>query len=68
MNKYSILMKLETEDGQNYYSDYYYSLLISYMFIYLKRVLNKDNFIKEYTQQFNDIFKNALLPLLILTN
>ena len=68
MNKYSILMKLETEDEQNYYSDYHYSLLISYMFIYLKRALNKDNFIKEYTQQFNDIFKNALLPLLILTN
>ena len=66
MNKYSILMKLETEDEQ--YSDYHYSLLISYMFIYLKRALNKDNFIKEYTQQFNDIFKNALLPLLILTN
>ena len=68
MNKYSILMKLETEDEQNYYYDYHYSLLISYMFIYLKRALNKDNFIKEYTQQFNDIFKNALLPLLILTN
>ena len=47
MNKYSILMKLQIEDGQNYYSDYHFSLLISYMFIYLKRVLNKDNFIKE---------------------
>ena len=67
MNKYSILMKLETEDEQNFYSDYNYSLLISYMFIYLKRSLGKDNFIKEYTKQFNDIFKNALLPLLILS-
>ena len=38
------------------------------MFIYLKRVLNKDNFIKEFTHQFNDIFKNALLPLFILIN
>ena len=68
MNKYSFLMKLQIEDGQNYYCDYHYSLLISYMFIYLKRVLNKDNFIKEFTQQFNDIFKNDLLPLFILIN
>ena len=68
MNKYSNLMKLETEDEKDFYSDYNYSLLISYMFIYLKRILSKDNFIREYTSQFNDIYKNILLPLLILTN
>ena len=68
MNKFSILMKLETEDEQGIYVDYNYSLLISYMFIYLKRVLYKDNFINEYTVQFNDMYKTILLPLLILTN
>jgi len=68
LNKYSNLMKLETEDEQGYYSDYNYSLLISYMFIYLKRILYKDNFTKEYTTLFNDMYKNILLPLLILTN
>ena len=68
MNKYSNLMKLETEDDNNSNSDYNYSLLIAYLFIYLKRILGKDNFIKEYTQQFNDLYKNILLPLLILTN
>ena len=68
MNKYSNLMKLETEDENNSYYDHNYSLLIAYMFIYLKRILGKDNFIKEYTQQFNDLYKNILLPLLILTN
>ena len=47
LNKYSNLMKLETEDEQGYYSDYNYSLLISYMFIYLKRILYKYNFINE---------------------
>ena len=67
MNKYSNLMKLETEDEQDSYPDYNYSLLISYMFIYLKRILGKDNFIKEYTSQFNEIYKNILLPLLIPT-
>ena len=68
VNKYSYIMKLETEDEQGTYDDYNYSLLISYMFIYLKRVLYKDNFITEYTVQFNDMFKNILLPLLILSN
>jgi DNA-binding Lrp family transcriptional regulator len=68
LNKYSNLMKLETEDEQEIYSDYNYTLLISYMFIYLKRILYKDNFIKEYTIIFNDMYKNILLPLLILTN
>ena len=68
LNKYSNLMKLETEDEQGYYSDYNYSLLISYMFIYLKRILYKDNFTKEYTTLFNGMYKNILLPLLILTN
>ena len=68
LNKYSNLMKLETEDEQEYYSDYNYSLLISYMFIYLKRILYKDNFTKEYTTLFNGMYKNILLPLLILTN
>jgi hypothetical protein len=68
LNKYSNLMKLEIEDEQGYYSDYNYSLLISYMFIYLKRILYKDNFTKEYTTLFNGMYKNILLPLLILTN
>ena len=68
LNKYMNLMKLESEDEQGIYSDNYYNLLISYMFIYLKRILNKDNFNKEYTSQFNGIYKNILLPLLILTN
>ena len=61
-------MKLDTEDDNYSYSDYNYSLLIAYMFIFLKRILGKDNFIKEYTQQFNDLYKNILLTLLILTN
>ena len=61
-------MKLDTEDDNYSYSDYNSSLLIAYMFIFLKRILGKDNFIKEYTQQFNDLYKNILLTLLILTN
>ena len=67
MNKYSNIMKLETEDENKLYKDNNYSLLIAYMFIYLKRVLKKDNFIKEFTSEFNNMYKNILLPLLINT-
>ena len=50
MNKYTYIIKLESDDN---YPDYSYSLIISYMFIYLKRILNKDNFIQEFTNIFN---------------
>ena len=68
MNKYSYLIKIETEEKDRDYPDYNYSLLISYMFIYLKRIFNKDNYIIDYTTYFNNMYKNILLPLLVITN
>ena len=68
MNKYVYLIKLESEDKDREYPDYNYSLLISYMFIYLKRIFNKDNYINDYTTYFNNMYKNILLPLLLITN
>ena len=68
MNKYAYLIKLESEDKDRDYPDYNYSLLISYMFIYLKRIFSKDNYIIEYTAYFNNMYKNILLPLLLITN
>jgi len=68
MNKYAYLIKLEKEDEEQDYSDYYYSLTISYMFIYLKRIFSKDNFILDYTAHFNKMYKNILLPLLLISD
>ena len=65
MNKYTYIIKLESDDN---YPDYSYSLIISYMFIYLKRILNKDNFIQEFTNIFNSMYKNILLPLLVISD
>ena len=67
MNKFSYLIKMETSNINNEYPDYNYSLLISFMFIYLKRILGKKTFINEFTSEFNLFFKNILLPLLIIT-
>ena len=65
MNKFTYIIKMEsTED----YPDYHYSLIISYMFIHLRRTLTKDNFIYEYTKHFNSMYKNILLPLLLITD
>ena len=68
MNKYMYLIKLETESENEYYPDYSYSFIISYMFIYLHRIFNKYNFILDYTLHFNNMYKNILLPLLLITN
>ena len=68
LNKYSYLIKIEISNIINEYPDYSYTLLISFMFIYLKRILSKKNFINEYNSEFKFFFKNVLLPLLILTN
>ena len=65
MNKFSYLIKIESDDN---YPDYSYSLVICYMFIFLKRILNNDNFINEYTTYFNSMYKNILLPLLLITD
>ena len=65
INKYTYIIKLDTDIN---YPDYSYSLLISFMFIYLKRILNKKFFINEYTSKFNILYKNILLPLLIMTD
>ena len=65
MNKYNYLINIQSSDD---YPDYHYSLIISYMFIYLKRILNKDNFIHEYEKSFNSMYKNVLLPLLLISN
>ena len=65
MNKYTYIIKLESDDN---YPDYSYTLIISYMFIYLKRILNKDNFIQEFTNIFNSMYKNILLPLLVISD
>ena len=67
LNKYSYLIKIEISNIINEYPDYSYTLLISFMFIYLKRILSKKNFINEYNSEFKFFFKNVLLPLLILT-
>ena len=68
MNKYEYLIKIDSEEKENYYFDNSYSFIISYMFIYLKRIFSKDNFILDYTTYFNSMYKNILLPLLIITN
>jgi hypothetical protein len=68
MNKYTYLIKMDSENEVENYYDYNYSLLISYMFIYLRRIFYKDNFILEYTIHFNNMYKNILLPLLVITN
>lgn len=65
MNKYTYIIKLES-DGN--YLDNSYNLIISYMFIYLKRILNKDSFIQEFTNIFNSMYKNILLPLLVISD
>ena len=65
MNKFNYLINIEyTEE----FPDYHYSLIISFMFVYLKRILSKDNFIYEYTDNFKSMYKNILLPLLLITN
>ena len=68
MNKYTYIMKLETDSEEQDYPDHYYSLIISYMFIYLKRIFSKDNYISDYTMHYNNMYKNILLPLLLITN
>ena len=65
MNKYANLIKLESNDE---FPDYSYSLVISYMFIFLRRIFSKENFMNEYTNQFNSMYKNILLPLLLITD
>ena len=65
MNKFTYLIKIEFEDE---YPNYNYSLVISFMFIYLKRIFSKDNYIFECSTYFNSMYKNILLPLLIITN
>lgn len=65
MNKFTYLIKIELEDEC---PDYNYTLIISFMFIYLKRIFIIGNFYYEYTTHFNSIFKNILLPLLLITN
>ena len=65
MNKFTYLIKIEFEDE---YPNYNYSLIISFMFIYLKRIFSKDNYIFECATYFNSMYKNILLPLLIITN
>lgn len=68
MNKYTYLMKLETDSEEQDYPDHYYSLIISYMFIYLRRIFSKDNYISDYTMHYNNMYKNILLPLLLISN
>lgn len=68
MNKYTYLMKLETDSEEQDYPDYYYSVIISYMFIYLKRIFSKDNYISDYTTHYNNMYKNILLPLLLIAD
>ena len=68
MNKYTYLMKLESDSEEQYYPDHYYSFIISYMFIYLRRIFSKDNYISDYTIHYNNMYKNILLPLLLITN
>ena len=68
MNKYTYLIKMDSENENDNYYDYYYSLIISYMFIYLSRIFSKDNFISDYTDHFKNMYKNILLPLLLITN
>ena len=63
MNKFTYLIKIESSDE---YPDNGYSRIISFMFIYLKRIFIKDNFIHEYTTDFNSMYKNILLPLLLI--
>ena len=67
LNKYSYLIRIEASNINTEFPDYNYTLLISFMFIYLKRILGKKIFINEYTSQFNLLFKNILLPLLLVT-
>ena len=68
MNKYSYFIKIETADMNMEYPDYNYTLLLTFIFIYLKRILTKKIFIKDYTSQFNSMYNNILLPLLISTD
>ena len=65
MNKYKYLINLEYTDD---FPDYHYQLIICFMFIYLRRILIKDNYIHEYTNHFNSMYKNILLPLLLISN
>ena len=65
MNKYTYLIKLESDAN---YPDYGYSLIITYMLLYLRRILYKDNYIIDYTNIFNSMYKNILLPLLIISD
>ena len=65
MNKFLHILKIETEAE---YDNNGYTLLISYMFIYLKRIFSKDNYINDYTEQLNKVYKNILLPLLIISD
>ena len=65
MNKFTYLIKILSKDE---YPDYHYIIIISCMFIYLKRTLSKDNFNYEFTDRFNSMYKNILLPLLLITD
>ena len=68
MNKYVYLIKIESTEDKKDYVDYNYQLIISYMFIYLKRIFSKDNFVSDYSTHFIKMYKNILLPLLLITN
>jgi len=65
MNKFTYINKMEST---NDFPNYSYSILISFMFIYLRRSLGKDNYINDYTMVLNSMYKNILLPLLLVSD
>ena len=65
MNKYQYIIKLESDDN---HPNFNYSMIISYIFIYLKRIFSKNNYINQFTNYFNSMYKNILLPLLLVSD
>ena len=65
MNKYQYIIKMESD---NNHPNYNYSVIISYIFIYLKRIFSKNNYINQFTNYFNSMYKNILLPLLLVSD
>ena len=66
-NKLSYIINMGSLNEKQNYKDNKYSTLISYMLIYLDRILSKDTFRINFKDYEIQLFKNILLPLLIIT-
>ena len=66
-NRLSYIINMGCLNEKGDYKDNKYSTLISYMLIYLDRILSKNTFRLNFKDYEKDLFKNIVLPFLIIT-